>query len=340
MASEAARAIALSTAALLAACGPENGSGLEVPGSCYGEGTSIEIEGVEAGDVLQLYYGLQGGQHVYAPVVLRGVDPRTTSVRVELTRELDGQVVADQVFTRFVAGTGECEVALPMTELFVSTPRADGLAASMRVVVFDAARTEMRSVGGVCLSSEGACGDAPQLALRANGVDVSPGDRVFLDDAHQLRFSVDPASHEGGALWGRIGAARVDSSLGSELVIDAEDGGTIEVQLLLSSWGGPGGGGLIAAWSGELAIGCDVLGDGTECQDSETCDRGLAGEPSRCRAAGGAAPGEACTTADDCAAGATCVSETCRAWCDPAAPECGAGEACIETLDVGLCQPT
>ncbi|MDQ3037680.1 MAG: hypothetical protein M3Y87_35130 [Myxococcota bacterium] len=322
----------------IAACGPDAPEDFTVPERCYAEGSAIEIVGLEEAEVLHLHYGAQGGQHVYTPLTLRGVDPRSTSVRVSLARELDGRIIADQVFNRFAPGSEPCDVRVPRTELFVAGERADGLTALGRVQVFDAMRSETREVSGLCVSSDDTCGPHPLLQLEAGGAFVGPGDRVFLEDDGMLHLGVDPLAHGSGALWGRIGDVEVDAVPGDAIAIPATDGGAIEVRLVLSETSFREGG-VLASFDGALTIGCSPL-DASACASGETCDLGLAGEPSRCRAIGALADGDACDVPEDCAAGSTCAASGCRAWCDPAAPSCAPGETCIETLELGLCEPS
>lgn len=330
-----ASAQAVAALVLGAGCGPAPAPPFTVPAHCVDEAMPITMSGPAAGSDLPLHYGLQGGQHVYAPIVLRGVDPTSTSVRLTLTRERDGATVADQVFTFFFPGEDPCDVALPHTEFFVQTPLADGWRASLRIAVFDPPRSASFEVDGLCVSSGDGCDEHPALALRVGGHPVAPGDRVYLDDDGTLLLSVEGAP-EGAVLWGRADGQPIEQRASAPVAIPAADRRSLELALVLAAVERFGGG-VLGVFDGRLEVGCSPLAPPPGCTCEVPDD---AAGVSRCRAAGTRAVGEPCTRSEDCVGGASCAAGTCRAYCDPATPACAAGERCRALAqDLGLCEP-
>lgn len=219
-------------------CGAPDPGDFTVPEGCYSDG-AIEITGLEDGELRQLIYGPQGGQHVFAGIVLRGVDPRALSVEIELARELDGATVAQQTFTRFEPGPGECDVAIPRTELFVSSRYTDGMTTTARVTASDAAASETLEARGVCVSSTGGCGPHPALVVRVGGVALEDGAEVPADG--ELVLEIEGS----GIVWGRAGERTIEQRASTPITLTVTPGASVPIALALSP---------------ELPIEHDVLG--------------------------------------------------------------------------------
>lgn len=233
---------------VLLGCGPPAPGELTVPEHCYAAGTATEITGLDDGDLRHLHYGLQGGQHVYPGIVLRGVDPRALTVQVALTRELDGTTVATQVFTHFVPGLGECDVALPETELFVQSRFADGATASARITAYQGMTSEVREVSGVCLSSTDACGPYDALIVRAGTDAIADGSMVAATSG-ELVLSVEGS----GIVWGRVGSRAVEQRASTPITLAVSAGESVPIALALSPELPPAHG-VLGAFEGTITI--------------------------------------------------------------------------------------
>lgn len=212
---------------VLTGCAGPGPGGFSVPEACY-VGAAIEITGLEDGEARQLIYGPQGGQHVFPGIVLRGVDPRALMVRIELTRELDGATVAQQGFTRFEPGAGECEVAIPATELFVDSRYTDGMRVAARVTAFEGDASEVVEAQGVCVSSTGGCGPHPALVVRVHGAAIADGDEIVAGD--ELVLEIDGS----GIVWGRAGERTIEQRASTPIALAVEPGQSVPIALALS----------------------------------------------------------------------------------------------------------
>jgi hypothetical protein len=227
---------------VLAGCDGGGPTGFTVPADCHGEGVAIEITGLAEGGRRQLEYGPQGGQHVYPRLVLRGVDPQTASVRIQVTRELDGELAADQVFNRFRAGEGRCDVVVPDSPLFVQSPLTDGLPTSWRVTVFDPPQSETLEVTGVCVSSTGPCGPYPALIV-LDGTHVLGEDARPVPVSDELRLTLGPGPI--GTVWGHVGETLIEQPSTDPILVPARTGDVLDVALVHSRTG-PSGNGVFA----------------------------------------------------------------------------------------------
>jgi len=83
---------------------------------------------------------------------------------------------------------------------------------------------------------------------------------------------------------------------------------------------------------------CDPLAP--TCGAGESCYLPTrTGEATGCVTAGVLLEGEACRYAEDCVAGATCVTRVCRRICDPTAPDCTSPLACEPyAAGAGVCR--
>lgn len=315
-------------------CGPAAPEPFTVDPTCYAAGTPITIAAPPDGTPLELFYGPQGGQHIYPAVRIRGVDPRATRVRIELVRSLDELVIADQVFARFEPGEDRCDIAIPRTELFVLTPSADGARADLRITVFGGGATAMHISRDHCIASQlHDCGPFAPIALVAGERIVRPGDRIFAPEG-TIELSADTADRV--VLWGRIGGQRLTGEPGEPLRVSLPDRTMLNVELIASYADGSRRA-VAGAFVGPLFVGCSPFEPGT-CPAEQACR--VLEKGSLCRAAGGLPPGSPCTEPDACAAGAECHRNVCRAYCDPVEPACPDAESCVEIAPgIGLCEP-
>lgn len=245
-----ARAVLRELVAMIAllGCGPSASRGFAVPEHCFGAGTAIEVRGLEDGELRRLHYGPQGGQHVVPGIVLRGVDPRALTVEVVLTRELDGVTIATQVFTRFVPGIGECDVALPETELFVQSRFADGATASARITAYQGMTSEVREVSGVCVSSSDVCGPYDALIVRA-GADAIADGSVVATTSGELALAVEGS----GIVWGRVGSRTVEQRTSTPITFAVSAGESVPIALALSPELSPSHG-VLGTFEGTITI--------------------------------------------------------------------------------------
>jgi len=213
---------------VLASCGAPDPGGFTVPERCYAEG-AIEITGLEDGEPRQLIYGPQGGQHVFPGIVLRGVDPRAATVQIAMTRELDGVTVAQQVFTRFEPGIGECDVAIPETELFVLSRYTDGMPVTARITAYHGMTSEIVEARGVCVSSTGGCGPHGALVVRAGGVAIEDG-AVVSALGGELALEVEGT----GIVWGRAGERTLELRASTPITLAVTPGQIVPIALALS----------------------------------------------------------------------------------------------------------